>query len=174
MVMNRFVAAIAKRVRPIWYARKIGVTVGRNCRLINVSFSTEPYLITLGDHVSATRTRFETHDGGVWVFRDEHPRIDIIKPISIGNNVFLGHGSTVLPGVTIGDNVVIGAGAVVSKDIPSNSVAVGVPARVIKSLDTYLEKVLAEGIDTKHLSPQEKKRHLVSRFSRAPSSRDSL
>jgi acetyltransferase-like isoleucine patch superfamily enzyme len=75
--------------------------------------------------VSATRVRFETHDGGVWVARSAHPQIDMVKPIVVGSNVFLGYGAIVMPGVTIGDNVVIGAGAVVTRDIPANSVAVG-------------------------------------------------
>lgn len=55
--------------------------------------------------------------------------------IRIGNDVWLGANVTVLPGVTIGNNVVIGAGAVVTKDIPDNSLAVGVPAKVIKELE---------------------------------------
>lgn len=55
-------------------------------------------------------------------------------PITIGDNVWLGGGVIVCPGVTIGDNSVIGAGGVVTKDIPANSVAVGNPARVIKTL----------------------------------------
>lgn len=53
--------------------------------------------------------------------------------VHIGKNCFIGDRTIVLPGVTIGDEVVIGAGSVVTKDIPSNSVAVGNPARVIKS-----------------------------------------
>jgi len=57
----------------------------------------------------------------------------IAKPIIIGNNVEIGSNAVILPGVTIGDNVTIGAGAVVNKDIPDGSVAVGVPAKVIKS-----------------------------------------
>ena len=60
---------------------------------------------------------------------DLHP-----KPIHIGKNVWIGSGSIVLPGVTIGDNAVIGAGSVVTKDIPENMIAVGSPARVIKSI----------------------------------------
>lgn len=56
------------------------------------------------------------------------------KPIKIGNDVWIGGNSTILAGVTIGDNVVIGAGSVVTKDIPNNCLAVGVPAKVLKKL----------------------------------------
>jgi maltose O-acetyltransferase len=61
-------------------------------------------------------------------------KLEAAKPIPIGDNVWLGGGVIVLPGVTIGENSVIGAGAVVTKDIPANCVAVGNPARVIKSI----------------------------------------
>ena len=60
--------------------------------------------------------------------------------VTIGNRVFIGAESVVLPGVTIGNDVVIGANSTVTHDIPANSVAVGAPARVICSLDEYLEK----------------------------------
>lgn len=158
--MKRIFNAVYKRLRPIEYARSIGVIVGDGCQLINVSFSTEPYLVAIGNHVSATATHFETHDGGVWVFRDEYPQLDIVKRITVGNNVYLGYGCVILPGVAIGDNVVVGAGAVVANDIPNNSVAVGVPARVIKTMEAYREKALSSGINTKHLSPQKKRRYL--------------
>ena len=59
-------------------------------------------------------------------------------PIKVGNNVWFGGNVTVLPNVTIGDNVVIGAGSVVTKDIPSNTIAVGNPCKVIKKLDTKI------------------------------------
>ena len=58
----------------------------------------------------------------------------LTAPVTIGNNVWIGGSSVVLPGVTIGDNVTIGAGSVVTKDIPSNSLAVGNPCRVIRKL----------------------------------------
>ena len=53
-------------------------------------------------------------------------------PVTVGNNVWIGGGAILLPGVTIGDNVVIGAGSVVTKDIPSDSVACGSPCRVVR------------------------------------------
>ncbi|MDQ0029838.1 sugar O-acetyltransferase [Arthrobacter bambusae] len=61
-------------------------------------------------------------------------RLEAAEPITIGDNVWLGGGAIVLPGVSIGDNSVIGAGAVVTKDIPANSLAVGNPARVIREI----------------------------------------
>ena len=60
--------------------------------------------------------------------------LEYAKPIKVGNDVWIGGNVCVLPGVTIGDNVVIGAGSVVNKDIPSNSVAVGNPCKVIKRI----------------------------------------
>ncbi|MDE6501779.1 MAG: sugar O-acetyltransferase [Ruminococcus sp.] len=56
------------------------------------------------------------------------------KPVHIGNNVWIGSGSVILSGVTIGDNAVIGAGSVVTKDIPADMIAVGSPAKVIRSI----------------------------------------
>lgn len=56
------------------------------------------------------------------------------KPVKIGNKVWIGSNSTILPGVTIGNNSIVGAGSVVTKDIPANSIAVGNPARVKKSI----------------------------------------
>ncbi len=66
--------------------------------------------------------------------RGEACRLCYAEPVRIGNRVWLGAGVTVCPGVTIGDNCVIGAGSVVTKDIPANSIAVGSPARVIRTL----------------------------------------
>lgn len=60
--------------------------------------------------------------------------LEYAKPIKVGNNVWIGGNVCVLPGVTIGDNVVIGAGSIVTKDIPSNVVAVGNPCKIIKEL----------------------------------------
>ena len=65
------------------------------------------------------------------------------KPITIGNNVWIGANSTVLPEVSIGNNVIIGANSLVNKDITSNSVAVGNPCKVIKQKEPYTEDLSA-------------------------------
>ena len=70
----------------------------------------------------------------------------IFKPIVVGNNVFIGSNTTILPGITIGNNVVIGASSVVTKNIPDNVVAAGIPARIIRSLQEYEERSLVEAV----------------------------
>ena len=65
---------------------------------------------------------------------ERNSRREWARPVSIGSNVWIGGSVVILPGVTIGDNVTIGAGSVVVHDIPSNSIAVGNPCRVVKSI----------------------------------------
>ena len=65
-------------------------------------------------------------------YKERNIGIEYAKTIKIGNNVWIGGNVCILPGVTIGEDVVIGAGSVVNKDIPSHSVAVGNPCRVLK------------------------------------------
>ena len=67
-------------------------------------------------------------------YKERNKGLEYAKPIKVGNNVWIGRNVTVLPGVSIGENVVIGAGSVVTKDIPSNVIAVGNPCRVIKEI----------------------------------------
>ena len=165
-MLNKIINYIYRRIDPVRFAKKQGVQIGDNSRLINVSFGSEPWLIKLGNHVSISDARFITHDGGVWVFREDFPDIDVVAPITVGNNVFIGSGTIVLPGVSIGDNVVIGAGSIVSRDIPSNCVAVGGPAKQIFSLDEYRDRVLRKGEHTKKLSRSELRQFYLKKFSR--------
>ena len=65
--------------------------------------------------------------------------LGIAKPVTIGNDVWIGGNVTILPGVKIGNNVVVAAGAVVTKDVPDNVVVGGVPARIIKEIDNDVE-----------------------------------
>lgn len=102
--------------------------------------------------------------GGVLLFRDKVPDLEVTKPIVIGDNVYIGNNVIILPGVTIGNNVIIGAGAVISKSIPSNSVAVGVPARIIKTADEYFEKIQKESLHLGHLKGVEKDKALMEYY----------
>ena len=111
--------------------------LGDNCEIFpDVEFGSETYLISIGNQVRITNgVRFVTHDGGAWVLRELGlDNIDLFGKITMGNNVHIGWNAIIMPNVSIGNNVVVGAGAVVTKNIPDNSVAVGNPARVIKTL----------------------------------------
>ena len=119
----------------------------------------------MGNNVHITDgVKFITHDGGTLLYRKDIPDLEITKPITIGNDVYIGNNVIILPGVTIGNNVVIGAGAIVSRDIPDNSLAVGVPAKVIKTADDYLEKLKKESIHLGHLKGQEKDKALMKYY----------
>ena len=152
---------------PVGYAKKIGVNFPDRGLFIygKIDWGTEPWIISIGNNVHMTDgVKFLTHDGGTLLYRKIVPDLEITKPITIGNDVYIGNNVILLPGVKVGDNVVIGAGAVVSKDIPSNSVAVGVPAKVIKTADEYLEKLKKESLHLGHLTGQEKDRALMEYY----------
>jgi len=96
-----------------------------------------PELIAIGDHVDlGTGVMILCHDS---IERCMTGKIPVPSGrVVIHNHVYVGAGTIILPGVTIGKRSIIGAGALVNKDVPPHSVAVGVPARVIKSTDEYL------------------------------------
>ena len=77
-MIQRIYRFIWRKITPINYWKKRGLVIGNNCRLVgDISFGSEPYLINIGNHVSITNSKFITHDGAVWVFRDKYPEIDL-------------------------------------------------------------------------------------------------
>lgn len=153
---------------PIGFARYLGVNVGKSCRFLGVSkktFGSEPYLISIGNHVTLTGdTRFITHDGGVWVLRDKYSDIDVFGKIIIGNNVFIGLNSIIMPNTIVGDNVVIGAGSLVRGVLESNFVYAGVPVKKMMTIEEYEKKILEKSDNTKSLNNVEKKQYLEEKF----------
>jgi len=146
-------------------ARQAGVRVGEGCRLYSLNFSTEPYLVRLGNHVTVTyNVQFVTHDGATWVFRERVPELELFGPIVVGDNVFIGLNSIILFNTVIGDNSIVAAGSVVKGVFEPNSVIAGVPARRISTIEGYFEKNRRGFVNSKGKGPAEKRRLIQNHF----------
>ena len=110
--------------------------------LVTERHAHRPSLVEIGDYVRIDRNfTLLTHDAGFYVLLNKwHEFIPQSGKVKIGNNVYFARNCTVFKGVTIGDNCIIGFGSVVTHDIPANSVAVGVPARVVGTVEDYYKK----------------------------------
>ena len=152
------------------YLQRSGAYIGDGCYIHkSVSFGEEACLIHIGKNTRLTGgVKVIAHDGGLWTLRKMGllPDADFFAPVYIGDNVHVGNNAVVMPGVTIGNNCVIGVGAIVTKNIPDNSIAVGIPARVIETIEEYYEKKKNMCVCTKHMSDSEKKQYLEKRFSK--------
>lgn len=143
-------------------ARQDGVIMGSQNFIASHFWTSEAYLITIGNHCALTEgVKIFTH-GGARVARGKYPNFDLFGKVVLGDRVYVGSGAQIMPGVTIGDNVLIAAGSVVTKSIPSNIVVAGNPAKYICSLDEYIERNLAYNTDTKSLNTKAKKEFLLS------------
>ena len=117
-----------------WCDYGYNISVGENFYMNHNCIILDCAKVEFGDNVFiAPNCGFYTA-GHPLDYERRNKGLEYAKPIKVGNNVWIGGNVVVLPGVTIGDNVVIGAGSIVTKDIPSNVVAVGNPCRVIKEI----------------------------------------
>jgi acetyltransferase-like isoleucine patch superfamily enzyme len=148
------------------YRKYLGIKIGENVRYTGTTaWSSEPYLIEIGDNVTITQNvTFHTHDGGVGLFRKEFQGINVMGKIIIGNNVFIGSNSIFLPSVRVGNNVVIAAGSIITKDVPDNVVVGGVPAKILKGIDEYKEKVLKNAVYIFESEPEKRKAEIVKKI----------
>lgn len=123
------------------YLRSRGVRIGEHVNLINTSIDFgHGFLVTIGNRVTLTGVKILAHDASTQIPFG----VSRVGRVTIGDEVFVGHGTIILPNVTIGSRVVVGAGSVVTRDIPDNSVAAGNPARVIGTYDDFLKKHSAQ------------------------------
>lgn len=146
---------------PDKWARHIGVNIGTNNLIGKSHWSSEPYLITVGSNCQLTDCKFFTHGGG-GAIRDKHPDFDCFGKVVIGDWVYIGTQSLIMPGVTIGNNVLVAAGSVVTRSVPDGMVVAGNPARIICTVEEYYERNKKWDIGTKRLSREEKRKVLLS------------
>lgn len=125
------------------YAKYKGVSVGNDCRIYTRNFGSEPWLISIGNKVTITSgVVLLTHDGSTWLMTDDKGRRYRYSKVEIGNNVFIGVNSIIMPGVIIQNDVIVAAGSIVTKSIPQGSIVAGNPAKVIGNFYDYKKRVL--------------------------------
>ena len=157
--------SIRSSIKRVNYLKKHHIfgAIGENCTIMDRTIPLYANLIKLGNNVKiASNVRFVTHD---ITFRmlNLHPGFsekgDLFSEklgcIEVGDNVFIGTGSTILYNVRIGSNVIIGSCSLVNKDIPDNCVAAGIPARVIGTFDEFVQKRMSEGRYPAELTPKQ-------------------
>lgn len=137
-----FIKELIYRIRGEYTTEKLikmGLKVGKNFKRLNgvILDPSHCWLLTIGDNVTiAPRVHILCHDASTKTFLGYTK----IGRVDIGNNVFIGAESVILPNTKIGNNVIIGANSTVTHDIPDNTVVAGSPAKIICSLDEYLDK----------------------------------
>ncbi len=136
--LKRMLGSVGERV---WIAKTFNCDCGKNIH-IGSDFTGNHNLtildireVHIGDHVMIGPHTLITTVSHPLSAKGRREYNAWAKPVTIGDDVWVGGNVTILPGVTIGDRAVIGAGAVVTEDIPADSVAVGAPARVIRTIE---------------------------------------
>lgn len=148
---------------PQKYAQYCGVSIGEKCFIADKNhWPQEAYLIKIGNDCAITEgVKFHTHGGGR-IIRNIHSDFDYFGKIKIGNHVYIGSRSMIMPGVTIEDNVLIAAGSIVTKSIPSGYVVGGNPAKIIGSIDSFITKNEKFNTRSKFMTKEQKKKLLLS------------
>lgn len=138
-VIQRIISYILATMKgqTIRQLRRKGAKIGKDVQLLaSLIDPNTACLIEIGDNVIITNATVYAHDASTKMYLGY---TKISKTI-IGNYVFVGAGSIILPGVTIGNYVIVGAGSIVRESIPDNCVVAGNPAKVICSFDEYIER----------------------------------
>nr|WP_294812725.1 acyltransferase [Prevotella sp.] len=127
-IKRYFLRFLGKNVYPtLEELRNSGMKIGNNVDIIKSYIDPLfPEMISIGNNVTITNSTLLAHDASLRKIIG----FSKFSPIKIGDNVFIGYGSIILPGVTIGNNVIVGAGSVVTKNIPDDYVVAGTPPQL--------------------------------------------
>jgi len=146
---GRFRAIYIKFVKPsgheyALFLKKWGnyYAIGDGCAIWPYTIVTNPEYTRLGNNVMLTACTILGHDGSIAVLNKAYNKnLDRVGKVDIKDNVFIGHGAIILPGVTIGPNAIVAAGAVVSKDVAEGSIVGGVPAKEVGRMDELVMRL---------------------------------
>lgn len=144
------------------YFRKAGMRIGKGCNICCNIMNTEPYLISIGEHVTISGgVSLITHDNSISkVMKD---KTDFVGPITIGNNCFVGANTTILLGVELADNVIVAAGSVVTKSFLEKDIIIGGnPAKKIGTWDKFREKYADTSVFLNGLSSEDRKNEILA------------
>lgn len=162
-IISKIVKRILRHISPCKCAQYCGIKMGKNVFWATKYIPTESYLVEIGDNTQiAEGVKIFTH-GGAHVARYKYPKFDTFGKVKIGNWCYIGTDSLILPGVEISDHVLVAAGSVVTKSVPSNVVVAGNPAKIICSINEYIEKNAIYNMNTKGLKNSDKKKIILER-----------
>lgn len=145
------------------YAKFIGVKIGGGNFIADKDhWPSEAYLITVGSNCAITAgVKIFTH-GGARVARRKYPNYDVFGMVEVGDYCYIGTNSLIMPGVKIGNGSMVAAGSVVTKSVPPNMVVGGNPARILCTVDEYIERNKTFDLESKGLSYEQKRTFLLS------------
>lgn len=147
---------------PEAYARHLGVNIGRDCFIDTRYWGNEPYLISIGNNVAVTGgVRIHTH-GGASVARRQFPNFDVFGKVVIEDWAYIGSCAQIMPGVTIGKGSMVAAGAIVTKSVPPGMVVAGNPAKIICTVEDYIERNKKYNLNSKGMDSKSKQEFLLN------------